>query len=81
MEIIVYSSKSCGYCSKQKDFLNEKGIAFEEREVSSNEQYFQEFKALGGVGVPLTLLKESGETIAVISGFDKQKLTEIIIQQ
>ncbi|MGE7983688.1 glutaredoxin family protein [Solibacillus sp. NPDC093137] len=81
MEIIVYSSKSCGHCSNQKDFLNKNGIAFEERDVNNNEQYFKEFKALGGVGVPLTLLKESGETKAVISGFDKQKLSEILIPQ
>ncbi|MER2006396.1 MAG: glutaredoxin family protein [Psychrobacillus sp.] len=80
MEIIVYSSKSCGYCSNQKDFLNKNGIVFEERDVNSNEQYLQEFEALGGVGVPFTLLKESGETVAVISGFDKQKLSEILIQ-
>ena len=56
MEIIVYSSKSCGYCSNQKDFFfNKNGIVFEERDVNSNEQYLQEFEALGGVGVPFTL--------------------------
>lgn len=81
MEIIVYSSKSCGYCSRQKDFLNENGIVFEERDVNTNKHHYDEFKALGGLGVPHTIIKESGETVAVISGFDKQKLSEILIQQ
>jgi glutaredoxin len=49
MEVIVYSAKNCIYCKKQKDFLMEKGIEFEERDINENEKYFQEFKALGGV--------------------------------
>jgi len=81
MEVIVYSSNSCGFCTKQKEFLKDKGIVFEEREVNTNEQYFQEFKELGGSGVPFTIVKEAGETVSTITGFNKEKLSEILFQQ
>lgn len=81
MEVIVYSSNGCGFCTKQKKFLKEKGIVFEEREVNTNEQYFQEFEELGGSGVPLTIVKEAGETVSTIIGFNREELSKILIQQ
>lgn len=81
MEVIVYSSNGCGFCTKQKEFLKEKGIVFEEREVNTNEQYFQEFEELGGLGVPLTIVKEGGETVSTIIGFNREELSKILIQQ
>jgi len=81
MEVIVYSSNGCGFCTKQKEFLKEKGIVFEEREVNTNEQYFREFEELGGLGVPLTIVKEAGETVSTIIGFNREELSKILIQQ
>ncbi|NNU94552.1 glutaredoxin family protein [Geobacillus sp. NFOSA3] len=52
MEIVVYSTKNCIYCKKQKEFLMGQGIEFEERDIHENEEYFREFKALGGYGTP-----------------------------
>lgn len=74
MEIIVYSQSHCGYCVKQKEFLIENRIEFEERDINQNKEYFDEFKSLGGFGTPFTVKKENGEIVSKISGFIKDKL-------
>ena len=42
MQIILYTKKGCGWCNEVRDFFNEKNVTFEEREVRSNESYFNE---------------------------------------
>jgi glutaredoxin-like protein NrdH len=74
MEIIVFSTKNCGYCAKQKEFLNEHNIKFEERDIHEDEKYYNEFKKLGGLGTPFTIKKVSGEIVSTIMGFDEKQL-------
>ncbi|BBW98441.1 glutaredoxin family protein [Geobacillus icigianus] len=76
MEIIVYSTKHCIYCKKQKQFLLGKGMAFEERDIHENEEFFQEFKELGGYGTPFTIIKENGNIVSKILGFNQKKLED-----
>ncbi|MBA2871546.1 glutaredoxin [Anoxybacillus calidus] len=79
MEVIVYSVKNCKYCKEQKEFLTEKGIEFEERDIYENEEYFQEFKELGGYGTPFTIKKENGIIVSKIRGFNQEKLLDELI--
>ncbi|QNK89846.1 glutaredoxin family protein [Sporosarcina sp. resist] len=67
MEIIVYSSSNCGFCTNQKEFLTYKGIVFEERDIDNDVQYFQELKDLGASGIPFTIVKEAGEIISTLA--------------
>lgn len=76
MEIIVYSSNSCGFCIKQKEFLTDKGIPFEERDIDNNSQHFQELKELGVSSIPFTIVKQAGEIVSTINGFDKVELSK-----
>ncbi len=48
MNIIVYTKTGCPWCIGLTDFLTEKGIDFEERNVSENEVYFTEMQAKSG---------------------------------
>lgn len=48
MNIIVYTKRGCGWCSEVVDFLQEKQINFEEREVLSNKGYFDEMVQKSG---------------------------------
>jgi glutaredoxin len=79
MEVIVYSMKNCKFCKEQKEFLAEKGIEFEERDIHENEEYFQEFKELGGYGTPFTIKKENGIIVSKIMGFNQEKLLDELI--
>ncbi|GLY12628.1 glutaredoxin family protein [Pseudobacillus badius] len=76
MELLVYSSSSCIYCQRQRRFLTEKGISFEEKDIHENEVNFKEFKDFGGYGTPFTLVKANGNIVSKIVGFNPEKLLE-----
>ncbi len=59
-----------------KEFLSQRNIAFEERDVSQNQSYTQEMvKSSGQMGVPVTII--NGQTVV---GFDRARLEQIISQ-
>jgi glutaredoxin len=60
-----------------KEFLSEKGIGFQERDVSRNPAYAQELmKNTGQMSVPVTII--DGQMIV---GFDRTRLEQVIGQQ
>ena len=66
----VYSTPTCPYCIRAKSYLKEKGIAFENFDVSSDENSLQEMIKLSGqMGVPVISI--DGD---IIVGFDKPKI-------
>lgn len=69
-KVKVYSTPTCPYCNMAKEFLKEKGVEFEEIDVSENEEKAREMvQKSGQMGVPVL---EIGEE--VIIGFDKGKI-------
>lgn len=48
MNIIVYTKTGCPWCIGVTEFLKEKAIDFEERNVTENENYFIEMQAKSG---------------------------------
>jgi glutaredoxin len=63
--VVMFSAPGCGYCVKARDYLNQKGVVFEELDVNASEDARRRFESLGGRGVPLILIGERQ-----ISGFD-----------
>ncbi len=52
-KIIVYSTPTCPYCSLVKDYLNQKGVEFEEKDVSMDRVAAREMiERSGEMGVP-----------------------------
>jgi len=70
-KVVMYSTQRCGACKMAKRWLDERGIAYIEKDVEQNPQYLQEFRAKGGRGVPL--IEVNGETHR---GFNSQWLSE-----
>lgn len=71
--IVVYSSDTCSYCNMLKDFLNKKGVSYQEKNVSSDQQARKELMRMGHMGVPVTII--NGEEIV---GFDRSKLEQLL---
>lgn len=46
--IIFYSKNGCPWCDEMRDYLQEKALDFEEREVLDNSNYFEEMKVKSG---------------------------------
>lgn len=48
VSIIVYTKRGCSWCEDLLDFLLEKKVEFEEREVRGNPVFFEEMISLSG---------------------------------
>lgn len=71
----IYSTPTCTYCLMAKDFMDSKGIEYNEIDVSVDQTKVSELLELTGgqMGVPVIVV--DGE---VIFGFDKNKLEELL---
>jgi len=79
MTITVYSTTTCPYCKMLKSYLDEKGVAYTEKFVDTDEAARDEMmkKSGGFLGVPFTIVaKDSGEEAVI--GFDKGKLNQAV---
>jgi len=74
MEIKVYSTPTCPYCRMVKDYLEAKGVAFVNYDVSQDKDALDEMVKLSGqMGVPVVVI--NGE---VTVGFDKSKIDSLL---
>ena len=70
----IYTTPTCVYCKSLKEYFNEKGIVFEEVDVSLDEKELEKMVAISGqMGVPVTEIEGD-----VVIGFDKAKIDEIL---
>ena len=70
----VYSTPTCPYCKMAKQFLEEKGVTFEDVDVSVSQAAAQEMVAKSGqMGVPVLDIDGS-----LVVGFDKNKIKQLL---
>lgn len=70
----VYSTPTCPYCVRAKEFLKENNIDFEDIDVSVDSFQAEEMvKKSGQMGVPV--LDIDGE---IITGFDKEAISRAL---
>jgi glutaredoxin 3 len=73
-KVKVYSTPSCPYCIRTKQFLKENSIEFEDVDVSTNQEAAKEITEKSGqLGVPV--LDINGE---IVVGFDKDKISQLL---
>lgn len=73
-KVTVYSTPSCPWCNKLKQYLRENKIRFNDIDVSKNQNAAQELiKNTGQQGVPQTNI--DGKYIV---GFDKKKIDKLL---
>lgn len=75
--IIVYVKKTCMHCHNLTNWLEENDISYEQRGID-NQEYLNELKDHKGLGVPFTVIQGSNKSTK-ITGFDKLKLTELLM--
>jgi len=72
--VIVYSTPTCPFCGRAKQFLKDNNVVFEDIDVSENEEKAQEMiKKSGQMGVPV--LDIDGE---IVVGFDKDRIKQAL---
>ncbi len=74
MNITVYSTQTCPWCVRVKDYLNQKGAAFTDIDVSEDRAGAMEMiRKSGQRGVPVIDVDGT-----IVIGFDKAKLDSLI---
>ncbi|HOJ50268.1 MAG TPA: Uxx-star family glutaredoxin-like (seleno)protein [Spirochaetota bacterium] len=74
MEATIYTTPTCPYCVKAKDYLKKLGVSIKEYDVSKDPIKAQEMvQKSGQMGVPVIVLKGQ-----VIVGFNKPKIDQLL---
>lgn len=68
-KVVVYTSNTCPYCTMAKDYLKEKGVEFEEKNVQNDAAARDELISMGYTGVPVLVIGEEE-----IFGFDRARI-------
>lgn len=72
--VTIYSTPTCPYCKLAKDHLKDKGVEFEDVDVSADSSKAQEMVKLSGqMGVPVIVV--NGQ---VIVGWNKTAIDEAL---
>ncbi len=71
-KVVIYTAEGCPYCTSAKEYLEEKGVAFEEKNTKEKDNR-KELMALGFMSVPVILV--DNETVV---GFDQEKLESLL---
>lgn len=72
--VLVYSTSTCPFCIRVKQFLTENNISFKNIDVSDNHQAAEEMiQKSGQMGVPV--LDIDGK---IIVGFDKESIKQAL---
>ena len=72
-KVILYATSWCGYCKKTREFLNENSIPFYEYDIEKSSVGYDQYRAIGGRGVPVLLVKQN-----VIRGYNPDEILEYL---
>lgn len=70
----IYSTPTCPWCIRTKQFLKDNNVIFEDIDISANQAATEEMiQKTGQMGVPVVDIE--GE---IIVGFDKEKIAQAL---
>ena len=80
MQVIVYTTTTCPFCSMLKKYLQEKSVAFSEKLVDQDDAAQKEMIEVSGgfMGVPFTVVAKNDGSKETVIGFDKGKIDEVL---
>ena len=78
-KITIYSTPTCHYCHLLMDWLNDKGIAFEERDTTKDMAARQELvEKSHGMSVPVSVIITEDGKETVVLGFDQPRISQLL---
>lgn len=68
--VIIYTADWCAFCHAAKDYMDKKGIKYEDRNVEKDQRFAQEaVEKSGQMGIPVIDIDGT-----IIVGFDRPKI-------
>ena len=75
-KVVVYSTPTCPYCKRAKDYLSRKGIPFVDRNVAVDRDAAKEMiQKSGQMGVPVITIDNE-----IVVGFNQALLDKLLSQ-
>jgi glutaredoxin 3 len=76
MSVTLYTTPTCGFCYQLKNYLNQRGVAYTEHDVSRDRDAAMEMVRLSGQqGVPVAVI--DGQ---VVVGFNRPRIDQLLAQ-
>jgi len=77
-KVIVYSTKTCGFCRATKEYLDVNNISYTDIDVGEDQAKAREMiERSGQMGVPVIVVGEDNDE-EVIVGFDEKRLGKVL---
>lgn len=74
-KVVIYSTPTCPYCKRAKDYLSRKGIPFVDRNVAVDRDAAKEMiQKSGQMGVPVITIDNE-----VVVGFNRTMLDKLLL--
>lgn len=79
MKLTMYKTTTCPYCKMETEYLNSKGVQFEEIYVDKDPKAAEEMiQHSGQMGVPFTVVEKDDGSKVNILGFNKEELNQAL---
>lgn len=79
MDVTIYTTHTCAFCAREKEFFGEHGIEYTEHYVDEDREKAEEMiKRSGQMGVPFTVIVDDEGEEHEILGFQQEKLKEVL---
>ena len=73
-EVVIYSTPTCPYCKRAKDYLSQKGISYTDINVAVDREKAKEMiQKSGQMAVPVIIVDDE-----IVVGFNQAKLDELL---
>jgi len=73
IRITLYSTRNCPYCRQARQYLQSKGMRFQELDIQKNIRAQKTLAGLGARAVPVIMV---GDTR--VDGFDRKRLDDLL---
>ena len=74
-EVVIYSTPTCPYCKRAKDYLSRKGIPYTDINVAEDREKAKEMiQKSGQMGVPVIIIDDN----EVVVGFNQSLLDKLL---
>ncbi len=74
ISIVIFSTPTCAWCKKLKQYIREKGFTYKDIDVSKNQRALRDMVSKSGkTGVPQIWINNR-----VVVGFDKNKINKLL---
>jgi len=76
-KVVIYSTPTCPYCKRAKDYLSRKGIPYTDINVAQDREKAKEMiQKSGQMGVPVIIIDDN----EIVVGFNQSLLDKLLSQ-